>query len=77
MAELSALNSGLQGIQRGLQRAQRSAAEIASANKGESTAADLTRPMVDLLAQRTQVQASAKVVETAADLIGTLFDDRA
>ena len=77
MAELSALNSGLQGIQRGLQRAQQSAAEIASATKGDGTATDLTRPMVDLLAQRTQVQASAKVVETAADLIGTLFDDRA
>ena len=77
MADISALNSGLQGIQRGLERAKQSAAEIASANKGGATAADLARPMVDLLAQRTQVQASAKVVETAADLIGTLFDDRA
>ena len=77
MADISALNSGLQGIQRGLERAKQSAAEIASANAGDRTAADLARPMVDLMAQRTQVQASAKVVATAADLIGTLFDDQA
>lgn len=76
MADISALNSGLQGIQRGLQGMRKSASEIASAPTAED-GADLTRPMVELMVERTQVQASAKVVKTAGDLIGTLFDDKA
>lgn len=76
MAGISALNSGIQGILRGMQGANKAAAEIASP-QAERSAADLAKPMVELLAERTQVQASAKVVKTASDMIGTLFDDKA
>lgn len=75
MANISALNNGIQGVQRGLQGLKKSASEIASANAEEG--GELTRPMVDMAAQRIQVEASAKVAKTAADLIGTLFDDKA
>lgn len=76
MAGISALSSGIQGILRGMQGANKAAAEIASP-RDERSAADLAKPMVELLAERTQVQASAQVVKTASDMIGTLFDDQA
>lgn len=76
MAAISALNAGMQGILRGMQGANKAAAEIASPEAGRD-GADLARPMVELMAERTRVQASAKVVETASDMIGTLFDDKA
>lgn len=76
MADISALNNGLHGMQRGLQGMRKCAAEIASP-KTSDNAADLTRSLVEMKVQRTQVEASAKVVETAADLIGTLFDEKA
>lgn len=76
MAGISPLNSAMQGILRGMQGANRAAAEIASAG-AHREGADLSAPLVDLMAHRTQVQASAKVARTASEMLGTLFDDKA
>ncbi len=75
MADISALSNGLQGVQRGLQEVKKCASEIASANTAQG--GDPTASLVEMKVQRTQVEASAKVVQTAADLIGTLFDEKA
>lgn len=69
---------GLAGIQRGMQGARSSAAEIASAGQSASTdAADLTAALVSLKQQEQQVAAASKVVKSADDMIGTLIDDLA
>ena len=72
----SIFNYAVQGIQRGLNGAQRNAAEIASAKqmRGE---ADPTRPLVELQQNRLQVEANVKVARTADQMLGSLFDEQA
>ena len=78
MADIASINSGMLGIQRGMHGLRKAAAEIASAEQlSGGNPADMARPLVDMIGQRNQVQASAEVVKTASDLIGTLFDDQA
>ena len=74
----SAFNSGLQGIQRGLSQTQKSANDIvdATVNK-DSTVGDVTRAVVDLRQAEQQVQASAEVVKTADQLLGSIIDIKA
>ncbi len=75
MNSVSALQSGLQGIQRGLGGLRRDATAIAKATTAEPVqSGDLTTPLVDLSQNRTQVDASAKVVKTSDDCIGFLLD---
>ena len=82
----SALNSGLQGINRGLQGAQRNAEAIASfsANSGAGedgargiNSADVASELVDLKQNELQVKASAKVIESVGESIGSILDVRA
>ncbi len=73
MPEVSALGAGLQGIQRGLADAQSAAQRIAQPNL-EAGAAGLTEAAVDLLEAEVQVKASARVVDSAHETIGTLID---
>ncbi len=75
----SATSSALQGIQRGYQGIRRSAAEIASAGQlqGASPTKDLTRSMVEMKQHSLHAQASAKVLQTTGDLLGTLLDVKA
>jgi len=78
MADISSIQNGVLGIQRGLRGLRTSAAEIASADGMKAQGpAEVARPLVDMIAHRTQVEASAEVVKTADDLLGTLFDDQA
>ena len=78
MGVLSVQNEALQGIQRGLDGMRRNASEIASADQlnkaGQET--DLVGALVGLEENKTQVQASAKVVSAVDEMIGTLIDIR-
>lgn len=79
MGVLSIQSSAVQGIQRGLDGMRKNAAEIASADQlnqaGKET--DLVGAMVGMQQNKIQVQASAKVVSTLDEVVGTLIDTRA
>ena len=84
MSSVSALNAGLQGIHKGLNGIKKNAHDIANAGTqnlsvGDSTTAprDVTEPLVYMKLNKLQAQASAKVVQTSADMIGTLIDMKA
>ncbi len=78
MSSITVLNAGITGIQRGMAIAEKSASTIASAeNSASGNPADVAEPLVDLMMARLQVEASAKVVETVSDTIGTLIDIKA
>jgi hypothetical protein len=69
----SVLSSGIQGVQAGFQRANRAAGEIASAGTSEQ-GGDLITPIVDLKSSEIQVKASAAVIKSADEMVGTLID---
>lgn len=87
------LSAGLQGIQNGVGSARQAADDIVRAtttnpnttpspteNSGRSsidTTADLTTAVVELKASEQQVQASAAVIKTADEVLGTLIDTSA
>lgn len=69
------LQSGLTGIERGLQDAKTNAADIASAKQMENPSSkDLAKSLVVLAADKTQVAASAKTVKAADQNLGRLLD---
>jgi flagellar basal body rod protein FlgG len=73
----SVLSVGVTGIQNGVRKAQQAANEIAGANVADRSQDDLTESMVDLKMSEIQVEASAAVVKTADDMLGTLLDTKA
>lgn len=78
MSNITALNAGITGIQRGMALAEKSASTIASAkNSTSGNPYDVAEPLVELMIARLQVEASAKVVETVSDTMGTLIDTKA
>ena len=79
MGALSVQNEALQGINRGLEGMRKNASEIASADQLNKTGqeTDLVGALVGLQQNKIQVQASAKVVSTVDEVIGTLLDTRA
>ncbi|MEW5757791.1 MAG: flagellar biosynthesis protein FlgE [Pseudomonadota bacterium] len=92
MSGISALGSGLAGIQTGLKRLREDAHDIATANIKERPhdaggptdtppaghdLTDLARPLVGLIEDRTQVAVSAQVIKTADEVLGTLIDIKA
>lgn len=66
------LHIGASGMQTGLRQAEQAATDIAGAVNNDE--ADLTHAEVDLLQAENQVKASAQVVKTADQLIGSLID---
>jgi len=76
MSSIPALQSGISGIQSGMQSLNKNAAKIASAETIQSSG-DLTEPLVNMLLDKQQVEASAKVVETASSMIGSILDIKA
>ncbi|MEM1433899.1 MAG: flagellar biosynthesis protein FlgE [Pseudomonadota bacterium] len=84
MAVNPILSSGAQGIERGLRGLEETAAKIAGATSPEREQDQPREPnsrqqveaQVDLKLYKRQVQASAKVVETADATIGFLLDKR-
>jgi len=78
MSSISALNAGMTGIQRGVAMAEKSASTIASAeNSTSGDPVDVAEPLVNLMMARLQVEASARVVESVSETIGSLIDIKA
>jgi flagellar hook protein FlgE len=86
----SVLSTGLDGIKSGIGNAQQAAQDIASVattadvndstlpnSAGPASVVSLTESMLQLQSSETQVQASAKVVETADKILGALLDIKA
>ena len=73
MSTIPAFQSGLSGINSGLQSLNKNAATIASAGAMES-GSDITTPLVNMISDKQQVQASAKILETSNDMIGSILD---
>lgn len=73
----AALTQAAIGIQRGLSSAHQHAGQIAAIGSGDDQLSTLTEASTGLLQDRLQVQASARVLETVDDMIGSLFDDKA
>lgn len=72
----SALNIGVQGIQKGLESMSQNADQVAKANSSGKVT-DVVKPMVEMIADRTQIEASVKVVQAADAMtktIGSLLD---
>ena len=80
---IPALNAGLHGIHLGMNNMRRDASAVAQAinTTPESTRLqrplDVTDSLVNLKVDTLQVQASAKVIETVHDIIGSLLDVKA
>lgn len=70
----SVLGSGLQGIQKGYSTVNQAADKIAKVAGSSDPSGDLTESAVSLQQGKIQVQASAKVLETANKTIGSLID---
>lgn len=75
---ISALQTGISGVQTGLNNMRRNAAEIASAGTANGTTpSDLTRSLINLQVDQRQVEASVKVIKAADAMLGTLLDELA
>jgi len=75
----SALNIGVQGFQNAQNRANQAAQDIASLSVSDVSSEgidnnNLISSLVDLNVAELDAQANAKVIETAADVLGTLLD---
>ena len=78
MSITTGLNMGILGIQNGLNGLNRNAAKIASAETfNADNPADLATPLVELQANRVQIEASAKVVKAIDESLGSLIDVKA
>lgn len=81
MAIDSVMSAGLQGVLKGMQGMQRHAQNIASMPVTQEEAAaenrqasDMAEDIVGLKQNELQVKASAKVLQSAGETIGTLLD---
>ena len=73
MSTIPAFQSGLNGIHKGTQSLNNNAAKLASAETFQS-GADITKPLVNMISDKLQVQASAKVIETSNAMLGSILD---
>jgi hypothetical protein len=78
MAVGSLLSIGTQGVQSGVKRANEAALDIARLGiaSGEDQS-DLATSLVELTVSEQLVAASAAVIKTADETLGTLIDTRA
>jgi len=72
-----AFDSGLQGIFRAEEGLSRNANTIAKASAGSKRNEDVNTALVQAKENQIQAQASANVVRTANDVMGTLLDTKA
>lgn len=78
----SVLNAGLNGLRAGIDTANRAADDIARSVSAEQRIDSEQQPAleesaVNLLRAEQQVQASAEVVQTADEVLGTIIDIKA
>ena len=72
------LQTGLQGVQNGVRKANEAAQEIAENGTTESLdAASLAEAIVELKEAEAQVEASVEVIETEDRLLGSILDIKA
>jgi len=77
---ISALHSGINGINQGLSNMRHNASSIAQAvnngigNRPVEQPTEMTSALVNLKLDTLQIQASTKVVETVHEIIGSLLD---
>ena len=74
---LSALSYALAGVQRGLTGLAENAQAIASANTRDPQLAELSTALVSTIQNQAQVEASAAMVKTMDQVLGTLIDTKA
>ncbi|WP_409421228.1 flagellar biosynthesis protein FlgE [Pseudaeromonas sp. ZJS20] len=74
----SAMSYGLQGLGRAQQQVEQGSREIASlpVQSESSQSKDLTQSVMTLQQGQNEAQASARVVKSADDMMGTLIDIR-
>jgi hypothetical protein len=72
----SVLATGVQGVQTGIASANEAAGKIARFGTTEQDG-DIVTPMIDLKRSELQVKASAAVIKSADEMIGTLIDIKA
>jgi len=73
MSTLPALPPAFAGVQSGLHSINNNSAKITNARSPESND-DITEPLVNLLRDEQQVKASAKVIEAADSILGSILD---
>ena len=79
MSTIPAINSGIQGINKGMDGLKRNAHDTATLNTQNNTTntSDLkgvTATLIDMKSNELQVEMSAKVVKAADEMIGTIID---
>jgi len=72
----SILSIGTQGLQAGIGRVNQAAGQVARLGN-MSGSSDLATAVVDMKANELQVKASASVIKTGDEMLGTLIDIRA
>lgn len=72
----SAMTTGVQGFQQAEQLADRASSQIARLNTPAGERVELPEELVNLKVAEQQAGASAKVIQTASDMMGTLIDIR-
>ncbi len=70
MSAIGPLNAGLAGLHANIERLERGAEHVARAGVSDA----LPDHLVDMLTSQRGVEASARVVKTADEMIGTLLD---
>ncbi len=74
----SAMSTAVTGIKRGMRSVETQAANIASAKTfSHPPEKDVTEPLVYMIEGKNQVEASAKVVRTADEMLGSVLDIKA
>ncbi len=71
-----AFTQAMLGVQRGVDGARENAGKIAQAGQTGDPAA-LVEPLVNLRFNEMQVQASAEVIKTVDEMLGSLLDEEA
>lgn len=74
----SVIQTGVQGVQKGIEGAERAATEIVRSGTVDGAAGsnsnDVVEAVVDLKLYERSVEASAQVVRTADEVLGSLLD---
>jgi flagellar hook protein FlgE len=75
----SVLDSGLTGVRQGIEGVEKAASDIVRAGTvdGADGTNDVIEPIIELRLYQRSVEASAQVVRTADEVLGTLLDTMA
>ncbi len=71
-----AFHTALSGVKNGMRRLDQNAAEVAD-SAGKPDEAAPTRPLVESKINQRQIEANARMLKTADDMLGTLLDEKA